>query len=132
MAFARGRCWDIIAWVFFNYEVFDKESGKVIDGYTDVAMRYMAHLAWAIEEFKKKATENMGVHGSQIPPEEVSKQIRLCLISYLEIPRPAPANPDSTEISLSYPFPEKYGVRMMASPVDHNGKQLSYALNPPC
>ena len=117
MAYSRGRCWDIYLWCFLKFEVFERETGKAIDGFRDVAMRYLAHQAWAIKEFKKGATNNMTVHGSPLSPVDVSSQITSCFSGFLEIPTPAPADPDSDLVCLAFPFRHRYGVRKLDPPL---------------
>ena len=45
-------------WVFHAYEVFDKETGGAIDGFTKGAMSYLERLGSTIIEFKRRSVEN--------------------------------------------------------------------------
>jgi hypothetical protein len=130
MDFARGRCWDLMDWVFLNFKIFEKESGEALDGFNDVGMRYLAHQVWTIKEFKKEAFRNMKGIGSAsaIAPRAVSKQIGLCFVNFLEVPAP---DPNSKIVSLAYPFRHDYGVRKLNPPGEHKGK-LFFLWPKPC
>lgn len=129
MAYARGRCWDILFWVFHKYEVFDKETGEMIDGFSQVAMRYLAHLGSTIIEFKRRSVE------SQMDPElftvkALTRQVKHCFKSY-DCDDVLPMEPSDAEgvASLAFPDEEKYGVRASVSPKPFSRKYFPLKLN---
>jgi hypothetical protein len=110
MAYARGRCWDIFRWFFSKYEIFEKESGLAIDGFTEVAMRYLSDQGSTILEFKRRALKSLKAYGSPFTLKALSQQMKLCFQNFLEIPKLRPLSSESF-VSLAFPHPERYGVR---------------------
>ena len=92
MAYARDRCWDMLFWVFDNYDsdVYLKETGEVIDGFKDVAMPYLVQLGSNIIVFKKMAKDSqMNDDEETFTIKDLTRQVRvkLCFKLYLEVPK---------------------------------------------
>lgn len=121
MAYARGRCWDILHWFFNSYEIFNKESGDAVDGFNLVAMRYLAQQGSAIIDFKRKAVESKIEEGSNFSVTDVATQIMFCFQNFKDIPEITPADPD-TVVSLAFPDPQRYGVRSLVPLEPYNCK----------
>jgi hypothetical protein len=115
MSHARGRCWDILGWFFSSYEIFDKANNELIDGFTQVAMPYLAHQASVILEYKKRALECRADAGSYFKSKDLEKQIRLCFSGYKEIPSITPFGPEA-DLDLAFPGAEGFGVRKLVLP----------------
>lgn len=125
MSYARGRCWDIFLWVFHFYEVFEKESGESIDGYKEVAMKYLAHLGSSLIEFKRRALNSeMDAEEEGITIRELTSQIKLCFKSYSDIPHMEKIDPQD-EASLDFPDRERYGFRAKETPGPFTRKNVS-------
>ena len=128
MAYARGRCLDILHWFFHKYEIFDKESGLAIDGFQEIGMGYLAHQGTLIIHFKKMATKNMKKYApSPITTNAVSQQVALCFESYPDIPTTRHVLPGG-EGNLAFPNPEKYGVRLVDGSEAYQCKHLFQVL----
>jgi hypothetical protein len=123
MAYARGRCWDILGWFFHRYELYDNETGLPIDGFKEVAMRYLAHQASMIIEFKKKADKNLKEYGSPLTLKALSHQMKLCFQNYSDIPEILPADPESV-VSLAFVDKCKYGVKKLDAREPYDCKRV--------
>jgi hypothetical protein len=125
MAYARGRCWDMLLWFFSKYEIFEKESGLVIDGHKEVAMRYLSDQGWTILEFKRRADIKIAEYGSPHTLKALSEQMKLCFLNFAGIPEMTPP-PPGTLVSLAFPHPERYGVRVMQKSLAYSCKPFSF------
>ena len=124
MAYARGRCWEIILWVFHVYEVFDKETGEAIEGFTKVAMSYLAHLGSTIIEFKRRSVEShMDDEESLFTVKDLARQFRLCFQFYNDIPTIQQADKKGVA-SLDFPERDRYGLRASVSSVPFKCKHV--------
>jgi hypothetical protein len=80
MAYARGRCWELLYWVFDTREVFHKETGKVLSGFEDIAMPYLAHLGSTIMHFKRRAKKsNMDYDEGSCTIFKLDRQVKYCM-----------------------------------------------------
>ena len=113
MAYARGRCWDILRWFFNKYEIYDKELDFAIDGFHEIGMGYLAHQGTTILDFKKMAIKNLKDYVS--PPisyKSLTRQMTLCFKNYPDIPKKRHVLPGG-DGNLAFPKPEIYGVRLV-------------------
>jgi hypothetical protein len=127
MAYARGRCWDILRWFFHAYEIFDRDSGEPIDGFHQVAMRYLAHQGSAIIECKRRALKSKLDDGQWFNLKSLSRQMSLCFRSFKDIPATTPPSVDSGH-SLAFPDAERYGVRKVVEPEPYECERVPYNL----
>jgi hypothetical protein len=123
MAYARGRCWDILLWFFSVHEIFDKDTGEAIDGFKLVAMKYLWQQGCAIIEFKRKALESNIEDPSHFGVKVVERQLNLCFRTFYDIPAITTPAVDRV-FSLAFPAPQKYGVRKLVVPKPHTCKHV--------
>lgn len=118
MAYARGRCWDILLWVFHFYEVFEKRTGEEIDGFSEVGMGYLAHLGLVIIEFKSLVVNtDMDADNNRFTIKALTRQVETCFKGYSTIPPLDEFSMDREgSNSLEFPGSEKYGLRARISP----------------
>jgi len=112
MAYARGRCWDILQWFFSVYEILDK-IGNPIDGFKSVALFYLSQQASVIIEFKKRALKSGLDDNSHFTLKSLEKQMKNCFLNYSDVPEIRPPALDR-DLTLSFPNPQRYGVRKLA------------------
>lgn len=111
MAYARGRCMELIFWVTHTYDIFNKETGEEIDGYQEVAMSYLSHLGSTIIEFKRRAQESeMDNENDGLTVKTLTRQVQLCFKGFADIP-PLKKADAKGEASLTFPDKESFGVR---------------------
>ena len=115
MAYARGRCWEILFWAFHYWEVFETKTGEGIDGFIEVAMRYLAHLGSAVIEFKRRANATGMGSESHYRIKDLASQVKSCFKSFEDIPPITKIDPDS-DLLLEFPDREKFGLRLKDSP----------------
>ena len=130
MAYARGRCWEIIFWAFHFYEVFDNETGERIDGLKDVAKSYLGHLGSTIIQFKRWAAKSDIEAEEQFSEQSLARQVRLCFQGVDGIP-PIQKDPENDDYvpSLDFPGRERYGVRSKVNPEPFSCKYDHLNLN---
>lgn len=120
MAHARGRCWDLLRWFFYEYELFDRKSGKPIEGFDKVAQDYLVHQASTIIQLKNRASK-CRLDSKDLSVDDLTRQIKLCFkdhIVFPQIPTPAP----DMQLSLTFPDAERYGVRKQVLPMNFGCK----------
>lgn len=122
MAHARGRCWDLLNWFFYTYELFDRESGKPIEGFNKVSMDYLAHQASTIIKLKYKAWK-WRIDGTEhFSTDSLITQMKLCFKdSNIDLPEISFSAPEA-QLSLAFPDAEKYGVRKHRTPMNFGCK----------
>ena len=122
MAYARGRCWDILRWFFTQHVIFDKVTGKSIDGFPKIAMEYLIQQCRSIVHFHKASKKNLKNYGTPISSKALRRQMKLCLASFDDIPQ------EITWVvseSLAYPNKGKFGVRLLDDAPEYCSKRLS-------
>jgi hypothetical protein len=129
MAHARGRCWDILLWFFSAYEIFDKDSGEPIDGFKEVAMRYLAHQGSAIIQFKSRALKSKLDDGAWFTLKSLSRQMTLCFCSYTHIPPLSLSVVFREPSSLAFPDSQRYGVRKLVEALPYECKCVHHELD---
>jgi hypothetical protein len=127
MAHARGLCLDILRWFFREYEIFEKESDESIDGFTEVAMQYLAHQASVILVCKKKAVDNDVEDGVLCSVKKLDRQMKLCfqdhkLLGNIDLDGDDEDGDDN--LSLAFPDVGLYGVRKLEKRRSHKCKGL--------
>jgi hypothetical protein len=127
MTLARGCCFDILHWFFTEYEIIDKDSKKPVDGFQEVAMKYLSHQASAILAYKKKALIDLGKSKDDSLSQVCSrvaleKQIDLCLQNHKEIPTITIFAIDENHLNLAFPERESYAVRKLKESRSHQCK----------
>jgi hypothetical protein len=129
IAYARGRCFDMLRWFFSAYELYQNDSGVAIDGFTKVAMPYLARQASLILEYKRRALKDGLDNASCCTAKPLERQIRLCFEGYPEVCNAMPQESlaEDLEGSLAWPNPECYGVRKLTPPRPHLCKKLLLA-----
>lgn len=124
MAYARGRCMDILRWFFTEYEIYSVETGLPVNGYLEVAMAHLTWQASVIKEYKQRAIVAGLDDGSRFAAKALEHQISLCFQEYPEALQAMPKEfpPSSRTLSLDWPNPEKYGVRKLEYPIPYQCK----------
>ena len=122
MAHARGRCWDLLNWFFYMYELFDRKSSKPIKGINKVSTDYFVHQASTIIQLKYRASE-WGIDSTEhFSVDSLISQMKLCFkernIDLPEFSTPAPEE----QLSLAFPDAERYGVRKHGTPMNFGCK----------
>jgi hypothetical protein len=115
---------DILLWFFTVYEVYSKETGLPVEGYTDFAMAHLARQASLILVYKRRAKKEGLDYGSYCTVKALEHQLSLCFEGYPEALQALPKEPpaSSNSLSLDWPNPEKYGVRKLEHPLPHQCK----------
>ena len=122
MAYARGRCWDLLFWFFSAYEIFNQDDGEGIDGCSEIAMSYLWHQSQTIIKCKKMALKSGLDDGTWFTLKSLERQMKLCLDDYnITKTMFAAVDPDMA-ISLAFPDPHRYGVRKLAEAKHYGGK----------
>jgi hypothetical protein len=116
---------DIFKWFFSVYEIIDRETSLRIDGYSRVAMAYLAHQASTIVDYKRRACADGLDDGGSFSVGDVEHQIKLCFEGYPNYV--ASTRPPSMDVDLSLVFPEaqRYDVRRLEKPHHHQGRYPS-------
>ena len=102
-----------------------QESGLVVNGFSDVAMRYLSDQGSTILEFKRRAQKNLKAYGSPYTLKAITEQMKLCFQNFPGIPEMRPSPPRSI-VSLAFPHPERYGVRVAQESVPNRCKYFSF------
>lgn len=127
MAYARGRCWDILRWFFHKYEIYDKELDFAIDGFHEIGMGYLAHQRTMILDFKRISTKKLKDYlSSPVPTKSLSRQMTLCFEGYPDIRRKIPHVLPGGEGKLAFPKREMYGVRLVEGSKPYRCKRLFF------
>ena len=121
MTYARGCCWDVIQWLFNTYEIISKDNNKAINGYTQVAIPYLAHQAYVILEYKKKASKCGMDAGSLFTTKDLARQMELCFQNFEDIQDIAPISPDLDD-DLAFPSADGFEVRKYVVPQQYKRK----------
>jgi hypothetical protein len=121
MSYARGRCWDILRWLFSSYEIIDKANNELINGFDQVAMQYLAHQASVILEYKKRALKYGINDGVRFSSKDLEKQMKLCFRSYNDIPDITPLSRDMDH-TLEFPGAERFQARKLVNPQPYERK----------
>ena len=127
IAYARGRCFDILNWFFTSYELYSTASGLTIDGFKEVAMAHLARQAYVILKYKTEALKNGLDDGALCGMKALNHQIKLCFQGHKEVLKimSTRAQLDQAEddhMSIAWPCPEKYQVRKLVTPLVHKCK----------
>ena len=126
MTYARGCCWDVIQWLFNTYEIISKDNNKAINRYTQVAIPYLAHQAYVILEYKKKASKCGMDAGSLFTTKDVHyegfrKADGALLPNFEDIQDIAPISPDLDD-DLAFPSADGFEVRKYVVPQQYKRK----------
>lgn len=108
MAYVRGQSWDLLCWFFQIYELFRMETGEAIDGFSEVAVWYLAYQVSAVVEWKLKSLKSHSMQNGAHTVKAIEKQIELCFLKFPDIPNITTAALD-TPLSLAFPNPERCG-----------------------
>ena len=127
IAYARGRCFDILNWFFTSYELYSAVSGLAIDGFKEVAMAHLARQAYIILKYKSKALKNGLDDGTLCRMKALDLQVKLCFQGHKEVlqimrTKMQPEVGDDDYMNMAWPNPEKYQVRKLVTPLVHKGK----------
>jgi hypothetical protein len=126
IAYARGRCFDILNWFFTSYELYDTESGLAIDGFKEVAMAHLARQAFIVLKYKMKALKNKLDDGTLCGIKALNTQIKLCFQGRKEVlpitPTKSNLEAEDDYMNMAWPSPEKYQVRKLVAPLVHKCK----------
>lgn len=126
IAYARGRCFDILKWFFSSYELYDTVTGLAIDGFQEVAMVHLARQACIILKYKSKALKDGLDDGALCGTKALDRQINLCFQGYKEVlqnmPTKTQLDAEDNHMSMAWPSPEKYAVRKLVAPLVHKCK----------
>jgi hypothetical protein len=130
IAYARGRCFDILNWFFTSYELCDAVSGLAIDGFKEVAMAHLARQAYVVLKYKTEALKNGLDDGALCGIKALDHQIKLCfqghnLKEVLQIMlTKTQLEAEDDHMSMAWPSPEKYQVRKLVTPLVHKCKAI--------
>jgi hypothetical protein len=126
IAYARGRCFDILNWFFTLYELYDTVSGLAIDGFKEVAMSHLATQAYVILRYKEKALKNGLDDSALCRMKDLNHQMKLCLRGHEEVIQimytKMQLEAEDDHMSMAWPSPEKYQVRKLETPLVHTYK----------
>jgi hypothetical protein len=125
IAYARGRCFDILHWFFMSYELYDAVTGLTVDGFKDVAMAHLARQANIILKYKTKALKNGLDDGALCGMKALDHQINLCFQGYKEVQimsTRSQLEAEDDHMSIAWPCTEKYKVRKLVTPLVHKCK----------
>lgn len=94
---------------------FSTRTGGAIDGFTKVAMSYLAHLGSTIIEFKRRSVENdMDDKEPHFTLKALARQFKLCFHRYQDIPLIKQADYEGIAL-LDFPERDRYGLRSLLS-----------------
>jgi hypothetical protein len=126
IAYARGRCFDILRWFFTSYELYDTVTGLTVDGFKDVAMAHLARQAIVILKYKAKALKNGLDDGALCGMKALDHQVKLCFQGHKEVLRimstRTQLQAEDSLMSIAWPYLEKYEVRKLVTPLVHKCK----------
>jgi hypothetical protein len=126
IAYARGRCFDILNWFFTSYELYNTATGLAIDGFKEVAMAHLARQAYVIHNYKTKALKDRLDDGTLCGVKALDLQIKLCFEGRKEVlqimPTKTQLEAEDDCMSMAWPSPEKYHVRKLVTPLVHKCK----------
>jgi hypothetical protein len=125
IAYARGRCYDILNWFFTSYELYDTASSLAIDGFKEVAMAHLARQAYIILKYKAKALKNGLDDGTLCGMKALDHQMKLCFQGRKEaiqvMPTKSQLEAEDDHMNMAWPS-EKYQVRKLVDPLVHKCK----------
>jgi hypothetical protein len=128
IAYARGRCLDILNWFFTSYELYDTASGLVVNGFKEVAMVHLARQVYALRKYKKKALKDRLDDGTLCGAKALDLQIKLCFQGHREVLQMVSSKTrfeaEDDCMNLAWPSPEKYQVRKLATSLGHQCKTI--------
>ena len=126
IAYARGRCFDILYWVFTSYELYNTASGLTIDGFKEVAMAHLARQAYVILKYKTQALKNGLDDGALCGIKALDLQIKLCFQGHKEVLQilstRTQLEAEDNCMSIAWPSPEKYQIRKLVTSLVHKCK----------